>query len=140
MNDNYIRKIPEGYRWCSMCELLTPHKKHEIFDFECEICGSSNTSYDECPNCGWEHDPYRDLAPSEINVKKHTNECRKNNIKESSEDDCDCPEVVCYPFSNSYNYKEWTKSSLDFMNAIEWSYEVLCPICNTIFEVQDGNY
>ena len=150
--------IPEGYKYCAECELLTPHTLKEDM-WECDICSYSPIGYYLCPNCQWEHDPDRDLQPESIDVKKHTEQCFKKQLEEVKKDaknkkdgwdmevifnkrveeKCDCPTVTCYTISNCYNYSQWSPASLDCYNALEWEYEVMCPICNEIFEVQDGN-
>ncbi len=154
----YVKKIPEGYQYCGQCELLTPHTLNSQInpskaipsDYECDLCGSKKYGYDNCPNCGWEHDPERDLMPVTIKVKKHTTACiqkqsdKKFHFQEEIEyrhmkDDCDCPEVDAYPIQPIFNYRERSVFSMDCSNAREWDYDVMCPICNEVFEVSDGN-
>lgn len=149
----YVKDIPEGYKYCSHCELLTPHTngffEFASDDWKCDVCETKLEGYDNCPNCGWEHDPDRDIQPETIKVKKHTIACLEKQVNETSkqagmtwqyiEEKCDCPEVVAYPIQNIFNYKSENVFSMDCYNAVEWSYEIMCPICNEIFEVQDGN-
>ena len=154
----YVKNIPEGYKYCDNCELLTPHtldpminpSKANASDWQCDVCESKPEGYDNCPNCGWEHDPDRDVLPETIKVKKHTTVCIEKQVIETSkqhaeinwesiEEKCDCPEVVAYPIQNIFNYKFEKVFSMDCYNAAEWSYDIMCPICNEIFEVQDGN-
>jgi hypothetical protein len=156
----YVKDIPEGYRYCSDCELLTPHTlDREEEDHECDICGHVNNGFDvDCPNCGWEHDPDRDLSPETIKVKKHSITCLQEQRKHEDEletetecmawldkiscdeFDCNCPEVDCYPIQNIFNYSSTPAHwNMECSNAMEWSYEIMCPICNEVFEVDDGN-
>jgi hypothetical protein len=151
LEDNYIVKVPEGYKYCPECNLLTPHSAYYIPWREpiCDICGYYDLEYAKCPNCGWNHDPDRDLYPRSIMVKKHRENCEalKQETKEDEiqplhslrDYDCDCPEVECYSVPHIFNYHEWQPYHLDCYNALEWSYEVRCPICYTVFDVQDGN-
>lgn len=50
-------EIPKGYKWCSDCNALTPHRGGKWGTDECIICGNiiHNVGM-ECPNCGWEDD------------------------------------------------------------------------------------
>lgn len=148
MND-YIVNIPNGYQYCHDCELITPHSEKTKFgDFICDICGGYEVEYCKCPNCGWNHEPDRDLHPETIKVKKHHKECEWFNVDESSDsidiftptEECDCPEVDCYSVPHIFNYL--TSSAYyntECFGAMNWSYEIRCPICYTVFEVEDGN-
>lgn len=161
MEQKYLRHIPEGYLWCKYCELITPHSLRDgkkdktlLDNYSCDICGYYTISYANCDRCGWEFDPDKELGPEIIKVKKHTDKCLKlqeglKNDNENEEikyihqkefDDCTCPEVDCYCVVNCWNYSERSITyHLDCYDAIEWSYEVICPICNNIFFVDDGN-
>ena len=152
----YIIDIPKGYQYCPECELLTPHTLKEKAkpkanpypeDWICDICGNEKYGYVLCPKCGWEHDPDRDVLPVTIKIKKHTISCielqRKQNNEEiwwdRIEDKCNCPEVDAYTIQKIFNYKSRPVFSMDCFDAIEWSYDIMCPICNYVFEVCDGN-
>ena len=138
----YLVNIPKGYQYCPDCELLTPHTKEDTEDFTCDVCGNKKDfGYYQCPRCGWEHDPDRDIAPVTIKVKKHIINCPNNShLLNGHSQGCDCPEVDCYPIQKIFNYKS-TPAHWNFecSNAMEWSYDVMCNICNYVFEVEDGN-
>lgn len=53
--------------------------------------------------------------------------------------DCSCPRVTIYPITNVYNYECHPVFSMDCCNALEWSYDVRCPICGEVFDVSDSN-
>lgn len=152
--------IPKGYQYCPDCELITPHtldsrvnpSKAYPEDWECDVCSHRKDGYSLCPMCGWEHDPDRDLLPVTIKVKKHTLACcskRKDwDFDEEGfaprpdpyNNDCDCPEVDAYPVQHIFNYSRTPAHwNMECPNAMEWSYDVMCPICNYVFEVDDGN-
>lgn len=156
----YLIPIPEGYQYCHDCDLLTPHtldnqinpSKAIPSDFKCDICDSDKMGYDNCPMCGWEHDPDRDLMPVSIKVKKHTTVCLEKQKKEWDEkiypeadfmvndDNCNCPEVDAYPIQKIFNYSSRPQHwNMECSDAKEWSYDIMCPICNYVFEVEDGN-
>ena len=118
MKHSYVRKIPKGYRYCKMCDLITPHENKC-----CVICDYTLDGMDGyvCDNCGWEHDPI-DLEPETIKL---------------STDNC---EVDCYTYQqNIFNYQENYSANFDCYDAKNWSYEIMCPICNDILEIEDGN-
>lgn len=155
----YQIEIPKGYQYCPECGLITPHtldsqinpSKSMPEDFTCDICYHTKDGYSLCPYCGWEHDPDNDIAPETIKVKRHTEACLQNQRKEwdkkvypeadffIDDDHCDCPEVDTYPVQHIYNYNTWTPSHLDCYHAKEWSYDIMCKVCNYVFEVEDGN-
>ena len=158
----YVIKIPEGYQYCPDCQLITPHSLKEekrgakftdVEDYECDLCSHSvfSSAYC-CPNCGWEHDP-EDVYPTVIKDKVHTQECLDNQQKAALEleinfsygrynvdtYECTCPEVDCYPVQKIYNYHSYPGNTFECMNAREWSYNIMCEICNYVFEIEDGN-
>lgn len=152
----YQIEIPRGYQYCPECELITPHtldsqinpSKAYPEDWTCDICDHKKDGYSLCPMCGWEHDPDNDLAPVTIKVKNHTLPCieKAREIKKDDMincidliDDCDCPEVDAYPVQHIYNYKTYHPVHLDCYDAKEWSYDIMCKVCNYVFEVEDGN-
>lgn len=164
----YVLDIPNGYQYCPECEMLTPHRdkiQHladlhgsSVFpeDFTCDICDHEKDGYSLCPRCGWEHDPDRDLSPVTVKVKKHTTACWRKQQDEANphndneiefkelpwKDDykCDCPEVDCYPVQHVFNYRSSSATwQLDCSDAREWTYDIMCNVCNYVFEVEDGN-
>ena len=151
----YQIEIPRGYQYCPECELITPHtldsqinpSKAYPEDWTCDICDHKKDGYSLCPMCGWEHDPDNDLAPVTIKVKNHTIKCWENQKafkittggKEWDEQKCSCPEVDAYPVQHIYNYKTYHPVHLDCYDAKEWSYDIMCKVCNYVFEVEDGN-
>ena len=52
---------------------------------------------------------------------------------------CDCPYDIIYPCLNVFNYDSWAGNTMDCYGARDWSYDVRCPICGEVFEIQDGN-
>lgn len=72
------------------------------------------------------------------NYNQDRNKIEKR-LKELNLLECSCPKVTIYPVTNIYNFREYSVFSMDCSNAIEWSYDVRCPICGDIFYVQDGN-
>ncbi len=67
----------------------------------------------------------------------------KAKIKKILEDknmlECSCPRVIVYPITNIYNYSSGYIWSDSCSNAMEWTYDVRCPICGEIFNVSDTN-
>lgn len=65
---------------------------------------------------------------------------RRIRIKtEIQKQSCGCPKVIIYPQPFIFNYKSHYVFSMDCSNAMEWSYDVRCPICGEVYEVSDGN-
>ena len=63
----------------------------------------------------------------------------KNTLKEKNMLKCSCPIMTVYPVTNIYNYRSGYYASMDCSNAMEWHYDVRCPICGDIFHVSDTN-
>lgn len=186
--------IPENYKWCHVCQALTPSKKagpEQIFaKEECIVCGEGrNTIFDSCPKCSW-YEEGGDLSEYDIIIIHHEGcHCQINDnddaflfythaqeiarsFKEdwlkpapercsyslpkdkewhnlhtrlmrqwllAYEQECGCSRYFIYRNTHTFNFKSWTYPSMDCYNAQEWSYDIKCPICGTIFTAQDGN-
>lgn len=66
--------IPEGYKWCSQCEALTPYIPDGdlLSSYRCAVCDSFSTGFCECPKCGCgESEDYA----RQIEVIKHRDGC-----------------------------------------------------------------
>jgi hypothetical protein len=63
--------IPEGYKWCSACEALTPHTKDKHWHYHCVICDNVEFG-DCCPNCGC---PAPEIEQSTQEVVLHHKGC-----------------------------------------------------------------
>jgi hypothetical protein len=161
--------VPEGYLWCEYCNALTPHDDgHYSWSKECVICGNSTSiDLDECPNCAWS--PPEDISPEyeeiihgdgchcQIDFSDSFeiyNDAQKvlkdfpdnilnfnveNRLNELNLLECSCKRVIIISTTNIYNYKSYPVWSDACSNAIEWSYDVRCPICGQVYEVSDGN-
>ncbi len=146
----YLVPIPNGYQFCPECELLTPHtlnsqvnpSKAYPEDWTCDVCNHEKfESGYECPRCGWEHEPERDISPVSIKIKKHTTACwnMQQKIEEHLGETCNCPEVDAYPIQKIFNYRSSSLWNMECSNSMEWSYDIMCNVCNYVFEVEDGN-
>lgn len=52
---------------------------------------------------------------------------------------CGCPSLMVIPPNSIVSYNEYHVTSFDCSNALEWDYELRCPICGEINEFSDGN-
>lgn len=69
-----IAQIPDGYLWCSNCDLLTPHEECDPCPYQvCKVCGEKNW-LDGCPNCGWMDERITD-TPAELEIIAHHPGC-----------------------------------------------------------------
>ena len=68
-------------------------------------------------------------------------EFKENNPHLNLEEDieCGCPKYVIYTNLHIFNYISRSIYSMDCSNAIEWSYDIRCPICGEIYQVCDSN-
>jgi hypothetical protein len=53
--------------------------------------------------------------------------------------ECGCPRVIIYRNPQIHNYQDRYVYSADCSNAMEWSYDVRCPICGYTYHESDGN-
>lgn len=139
VNDpHYVREIPKGYRYCSDCHLITPYVDIDDYKWKCDICDNVTYWGESCDNCGYEHDFDKECIPETINVKQHYLDCPV--VKDPKCLRCDCPEVKAYTVNPIFNYRSWDAHwQTECSNAKEWYYEVVCPICFNVFEVEGGN-
>lgn len=63
----------------------------------------------------------------------------KKRLREMNLLECSCPQETIYTVTNLYNYSCESVWSDSCSNAVEWSYDVRCPICGNVFQVCDGN-
>lgn len=191
--------LPEGYRYCAECVLITPHDlidKRWYNKYQCKLCGyTSGDGYNDCPNCGWEepedgllfhdvtiHNPgchceakewerenlIGQIYSSHYSIAGYVadqfyrswmkpapdrgsyclpkdkewydkNQHLKKRWREMKEMKCGCPTFRVYDNTHVINYSSRYYPSMDCMNAIEWDYDVRCPICGEIYHINDTN-
>lgn len=76
------------------------------------------------------------------NTKKESEDIRRwrKRLNEMRKMKCGCPRIPIFPVGIKIrNYTSHPIYSMDCVNAYEWSYDVLCPICGTWFECGDSN-
>jgi len=120
LDENGILIMPEGYKYCKDCKSLTPHQK-EKGNYICIVCGYRATD-DTCDNCGYEFDP--EIGPGTIDIKDTEDEKKLYTI---------------YPEPFVLNYSQSSVFSMDCYNAIEWKYDLICPVCRMINHFEDGS-
>ena len=158
-----VTVIPTGYKWCGSCGALTPHTEARLSHFfKCSLCG--NSVYGEsCPNCGYdpsnecENSSYYDEIQHDENCpvlasKREKNRWWENHLEFDApirkirlsypkiidgDGKCDCPTVRIYPITNVFNYKGGHSSG--YYGGTWWTYDIRCPICGDIFEVEDSS-
>lgn len=169
IDENGKVTLPKGYLWCMNCEAATLHTKGTTSSsLICNICGQWKCIDYGCTNCGWEPEEELKPAEMYV-IRHSENCPEVKKIREWEEGDfhmatdiveplirkirvpieeieyivgkhkCDCPFDIIYPCLNVFNYSSWTPYSMDCMNAVEWSYDIRCPICGEVFSVSDGN-
>lgn len=67
------------------------------------------------------------------------NQHLKKRWREMKDLKCGCPTYRVYCNTHVINYSSHYYPSMDCMNAMEWYYDVRCPICGFIFNINDSN-
>lgn len=52
---------------------------------------------------------------------------------------CGCPRELMFHNPQVFNYSSRSVFSMDCVGAIEWGYQVRCPICGLVYDVHDSN-
>lgn len=60
-------------------------------------------------------------------------------LAELENQQCGCPEIEVIPVDNCVGFIEHNVYSLDCSNAMEWEYELRCPICGDLKYFADSN-
>lgn len=137
--------LPEGYKYCPECKGLTPHRKitsqiHKVFDiFYCVCCDSTTGYEDKCSNCYYEFPEIEDLEII-INSNQDLLDHEINSNIELIDSDSELYPYKIFKVPFILNYKEKPDNfNMDCYNAIDWEYDIICPICGTLNHFKDSN-
>lgn len=147
-----VLEVPEKYRYCNECELLTRQDKGNC----CELCGLKEMTDDEqyafCPNCGYAHD--RTTASEEglsgwlyacihaEGCEDYSKDCEVDfeQSYKAGESDCDCDRHTVYRAGYRRN-DSYLDHGKDFVGeySYSWTYDIHCPCCDCEFEVDNSS-
>lgn len=151
--------IPGERRWNLNCVICNTSN---FIDYACPNCGYPNPENPEGPRIVTVHregchfseemigneDSYWYTTPiakrlvlefKEDWTRKHPGSRGYKQWEDAFNTKCGCPEYTIYPDRQAYNYKSWIGNTMECINAIDWSYDIRCPICGLIYEISDGN-
>jgi len=122
----------------------TPPLQHEIIlhgtGCHCDPMWYESTDDDVCEMRFYPGDNLANMILLNFTGIEYANHHRiKKTLKRINMLECSCPRVTVYPVTNIYNYSSGYVWSDACSNAMEWSYDIRCPICGEVFDVADGN-
>lgn len=124
--------IPEGYKWCNLCEALTPHEGNDG-NVTCAVCDEA-LAQNSCPKCGC-NEEYDVLSVEEVVV--HEDGCERKSTK------CRCQKhVIIKNINKLITDLEMSEQKeiegVKFPVATWMKYKVRCRVCAHVYEGQTG--